>query len=84
MLGRLAGLRRANKQRALGWPNLQKAIAMRRLHCKFRRWADETALSVVEREEAWRRLMALGVERASAVDMLGWMRRFQPREEPDQ
>jgi hypothetical protein len=36
MLGRLAGLRTARKQRALGWPNLQKAIAMRRLPCQFK------------------------------------------------
>jgi hypothetical protein len=83
MLERLAGLRSARKQRALGWPNLKRAAAMRRLRCKFRRCADETPLSATERSEAWRRLMALGVESASALDMLGWMKRFQRREEPN-
>jgi hypothetical protein len=83
MLGRLAGLKSARKQRALGWPNLQKAIAMRRLRCKSRRCADQTVLSVVERDEAWLRLKALGVERASALDRLEWMMRFQRRKAPD-
>ena len=56
MLGRLAGLRSARKQWALGWPNLQKAIAMHRLRCQFKRWADQDGLSHLEREIAWRRV----------------------------
>jgi hypothetical protein len=82
MLGRLAGLKSARKQRGLGWPNLKRASAMRSLTCRFRRCADQTRLSATERDEEWRSLMALGVERASALDMLGWMKRYEPREKP--
>jgi hypothetical protein len=82
MLGRLAGLKSARKQRQLDWPNLRRATAMRRLRCRFRRCAEDAWLSPNERGESWRRLMALGVERASALDMLVWMKRCQPREEP--
>jgi hypothetical protein len=60
MLGRLAGLRSAKKQRRLGWPNLKKATAARRRYAdrrrlwrEFQRLADIHGLTPEVREEIW-------------------------------
>jgi len=84
MLGRLAGLRSARKQRAKGWPNLRRATAMRRLRCRFRRCAAEAGLSAADFLAAWRAVMLMGPERALGLDMTGWMKRreFEPSRPP--
>ena len=60
MLGRLAGLRSAKKQRRLGWPNLKLATAMRKLRASWRRarkefdrLGDLMGWNEEEREREW-------------------------------
>jgi hypothetical protein len=64
MLGRLAGLKSARKQRKLGWPNLKKATEARRRNAEWRRFrrefesrAAEQGVPPAEREELWRELL---------------------------
>jgi hypothetical protein len=84
MLGRLAGLRSANRQWRAGWPNLQRATVMHRLLCRFRRCAGDAGLSVIERQDAWRALMLIGTERALRLHLASWMesREVEPNYSP--
>jgi hypothetical protein len=78
MIARRRGLWAAQRNRALGWPNLVKGRALRSLYCRFRRCAKAARLSWYEADGALNVLSRMPLDKALAISdeaMLAWMER---------